>query len=79
MEKWVKIIDATLPTYWYSSMIGKTYKVEDSHNNEQWLALEGEWPDGMEGGWINLIDKKDTAVIKKEDKYNGERIKHKFI
>ena len=60
-------------------MIGKTYKVEDSHNNEQWLALEGEWPDGMEGGWINLIDKEDTVIINKEGKYNGERIKHKFI
>tara|TARA_Y100000389_G_scaffold205001_1_gene261838 strand:- start:2015 stop:2254 length:240 start_codon:yes stop_codon:yes gene_type:complete len=79
MEKWVKIIDTKLPTYWYSSMIGKTYKVEDSHNNEQWLALEGEWPDGMEGGWINLIDKEDTVIINKEGKYNGERIKHKFI
>jgi hypothetical protein len=78
MEKWVKIIDTTLPTYWYSSMIGKTYKVKDSHNNEQWLALEGEWPDGMEGGWINLIDKKDTVVINKEE-YNSKRIKHKFI
>ena len=79
MEKWVKIIDTKLPTYWYSSMIGKTYKVEDSHNNEQWLALEGEWPDGMEGGWIILIDKEDTVIINKEGKYNGERIKHKFI
>ena len=78
MEKWVKIIDAKLPTYWYNSMIGKTYKVEDSYNSSSWLAIEGEWPDYL-NGWICLIDKEDTMVINKEDKYNGERIKHKFI
>lgn len=78
MEKWVKIIDAKLPTYWYSSMIGKTFKVEDSHQEDEWLAIEGEWPDDL-NGWIRLIDKEDAIVINKEDKYNGERIKHKFI
>lgn len=78
MEKWVKIIDAKLPTYWYGSMIGKIFKVEDSHLEGEWLAIEGEWPDDL-NGWVCLIDKEDTIVINKEDKYNGERIKHKFL